>query len=49
MDTKEPRKEQFGMYDLQYLVRRIIKKFGHDVEKYDTIRAIIDDQYYNKT
>ena len=37
------------MYDLQHMIRKLNKNFGHDIEKQDTIRAIIDNQFYKDT
>ena len=42
-DSNQTRKDEFSLYDIQYLIRRITKKFGKDIENYATLRAIIDD------
>jgi hypothetical protein len=37
------------MYDFQYIVRKVVQNYGPDIEKQDTLRAIIDDQFYKDT
>jgi hypothetical protein len=35
--------EKMTMYDLQYYVYRLTRKYGKTIEQCDTLRAIIDD------
>ena len=48
-DSKNYHQEKFRMYDFQYMIRKVVQNYGADIEKQDTIRAIIDDQFYNDT
>ena len=41
--------EKMTMYDLQYYVYRVTRKYGNSIEQCDTIRAIIDDQFNKQT
>ena len=41
--------EKMTMYDLQYYVYRVTRKYGKTIEQCDTIRAIIDDQFNKQT
>ena len=41
--------EKMTMYDLQYYIYRVTRKYGKTIEQCDTIRAIIDDQFNKQT
>jgi hypothetical protein len=41
--------EVLTMYDMQYYVYRITRKYSRSIEQCDTIRAIIDDQFFKMT
>jgi len=36
-------------YDMQYYIYRVSRKYGKTIEQCDTIRAIIDDQFFSET
>ena len=43
--------DQFVMsnYNMHYLIYKITKKYGKMIEQNDTLRAIIDTQFYERT
>ena len=44
-DSKDLVYKEISTYDIYYLIYKVTKEFGDDIEKYDTIRAMIDYQY----
>jgi len=41
--------EKMTKYDMQYYIYRVSRKYGKTIEQCDTIRAIIDDQFFSET
>jgi hypothetical protein len=48
-DKKDLVYKEISTYDIYYLMYKVTKVYGEDIEKFDTIRAIIDFQYYRVT
>jgi Mg2+ and Co2+ transporter CorA len=41
--------EPLTQYDLQYYVYRVTRKYSKSIEQCDTLRAVIDDQFFKQT
>ena len=41
--------KNFTKYNMHYIIYRIVKKYGHNIEQFDTIRAIVDFQFYHQS
>jgi len=48
-DDKDLVYQSITTYDIYYLIYKVTKMVGDDLEAHDTVRAIIDYQYYEVT
>ena len=48
-DKKDLVYKTISTYDIYYLIYKVTKIYGEDIEKFDTIRAMIDYQYKSVT